>query len=145
MPEFPIKFEVKANASAGISKSWTATENSSKPIECAIPPVFHGPGQGYSPEGLFGISILNCIIAFYKTLCEKSNVQFSNLESSASMTMDYSSDDDSILSITEIDFNITVNGSSDPEKAKILLEQSASRCPLSNSIKCGKTYNFKVN
>ena len=68
MVDFPIKFAVSAKATSGISETWTAYEDGFDPINCSIPAEFQGPGGAYSPEGLFGVSIVSCIIGLYKVL-----------------------------------------------------------------------------
>jgi organic hydroperoxide reductase OsmC/OhrA len=144
MPKFPLKFEVTAKATSGIGKSWTIQEGSQEPVNCAIPPDFHGPGGAYSPEGLFGAAITSCIIAVFKVLTDKSNISFATVDGKAMMTMDFITED-YILSITEVDFIFDITGASDIDKAKSLMGEAIKTCPISNSIKCGKTYNINVN
>ena len=143
MADFPMQFKVTTQAISGISEKWTAKENDLPQIECSIPPEFHGPGGGYSPEGLFGLSIISCTIAMFKVLCEKFNVQFSNLEGTAIIIMDYATTE-KILAITEIDTHFKVFGASDTQKVKEILEKAINSCPIGHSIKCGKTYHIDI-
>ena len=86
MIKFPMKFEVEAKAPSGVSSQWIAQGDDLPPIPSAIPPEFMGPGGGYSPEDLFGISVLNCLIALYKVYCEKSNISFQEIRGKAILT-----------------------------------------------------------
>lgn len=88
MIKFPMKFEVRASASVGSSSLWTAQTEHLPPIASAIPPEFMGPGGGYSPEDLFAIALLNCLIATFKVYCEKSNVTFQEIQGRVSLTVD---------------------------------------------------------
>ncbi len=144
MPEFPLTFEVNAQANPGVNTNWTANEKELSPINCSIPPIFHGPGGGYSPEGLLGMSVLSCIIALYKIHCEKNNISFSNLSAKATLTMNHATSGNTVA-ITEIDFSIQITGASDNTKAKEILEKAIHNCPIGNSLKCGKTFNIEVN
>ena len=71
MIKFPMKFEAEAHATPGASTQWTAQTDLLPPIPSAIPPEFMGPGGGYSPEDLFALALLNCLIATFKVYAEK--------------------------------------------------------------------------
>jgi uncharacterized OsmC-like protein len=141
MAKFPLKFEVSGNATSGIAANWTSVAGSLPPIPCAIPPEFMGPGGGYSPEDLFALSVLNCLIALYKVYCEKSNVRFSEISVKAILFMDRQ---DGSLVMSQIDFDLDVKGASDPEKARQLLDAAIRDCPVGNSIKSGKTFKVSI-
>src|SRR3990167_8275560 len=88
MIKFPMKFSVTANASPGISSPWSAQAGNLPPIPSAIPPEFAGPGGGYSPEDLFALSLLNCLIATFKVYAEKSKVSFQEIKGRISLILD---------------------------------------------------------
>jgi len=144
MANFPLNFHVNSKASSGISTTFIAKENHCPDITCAIPTEFNGPGNAYSPEGLFGLSIITCMTAMFKVICEKNGVTFSSLDIDANMTMDFAPQE-SLLMITEIDIIIKLTGVSDKEKAKVFMEKAIKDCPISHSVKCGKTFKIEIN
>ncbi len=144
MAKFPMKFEVQATASSGINSRWSAQTDSLPPIPSAIPPEFSGPGGGYSPEDLFALSIVNCMIATFKVYCEKATQTFQNIQAKAILTVD-KMPTESCFGMTEINIAFHVTGSSNPDKIKMLLESAIKDCAVSNSIKSGKTFNIHVS
>lgn len=143
MLKFPMKFEVQSSASSGMGSTWTAKTNHHPPIPIAIPPQFMGPGGGYSPEDLFALAVLTCIIATFKAYCEKSKVSFSEIQTKASLTVDKQADSPGIA-MTHLDIFIDVKGASEAEKAHKLLDAAIKDCAVSNSIKSGKTFHINV-
>ena len=83
-----MKFEVQSSSPQGVGALWKSQSGDLPPIPSAIPPEFMGPGKGYSPEDLFAISVLNCMIATYKVYCEKSKISFSEIRGKAILTVD---------------------------------------------------------
>ncbi|MBX9744451.1 MAG: OsmC family protein [Chlamydiales bacterium] len=143
MMKFPMKFEVSATAKAGIGSQWTAQAGELPPIPSAIPPEFSGPGGGYSPEDLFGIAVSNCLIALYKVYCEKAKISFQHIEIKADVVIDKQPSDPSFL-ITEVNIYCTISGASNQDRARELFDQVAKDCPVSNSIRSGKTFHVNI-
>lgn len=142
--KFPMKFEVIANAQAGISVPWSSKVNNYAPIPSAIPPEFSGPGGGYSPEDFFALAVLNCIIAMYKVYCEKSKITFNQLDGKAVLTVDRHPSEPT-FHMAHIEFFLDVQGLSNVEKGKQLLDAAVKDCPVSNSIKSGKSFHIKTS
>jgi len=141
--KFPMKFEVEAKASSGIGSQWLAQVNSLPPIPSAIPPEFMGPGGGYSPEDLFGISVLNCLIALYKVYCDKTKTSFQEITAKVILTADKNSSS-SIFYISHLDIFLNVIGASDKDMAQKNLDNAIKDCPISNSIKSAKSFHTNV-
>lgn len=144
MIQFPIKFEVQANSSGGIKSTWTAQSALLPPIPSAIPPEFSGPGGGYSPEDLFALAVLNCLIATYKVYCEKSQVRIGAIQGRAVLTVD-KNPGQAGFAMTHLDIFLDVREASDPEKGRRLLDAAIKDCAVSNSIKSGKTFHINVS
>jgi uncharacterized OsmC-like protein len=144
MVKFPMKFEVQASASSGIHTPWTSQSDQLPPIPSAIPPEFMGPGGGYSPEDLFALAVLNCVIATFKVYCEKAKITFETIQGKANLTVDKLATEAG-FGMTQIDITLNVLGTSDPDKAKKTLELSIKDCAVSNSIKSGKTFHLNVS
>jgi uncharacterized OsmC-like protein len=144
MIKFPMKFEVEANASSGAGSQWTSHAQKLPPIPSAIPPEFMGPGGGYSPEDLFALALLNCLIATFKVYCEKSNVNFQEIKGKVSLTVDKIAGQAG-LAMTEANVFLDVLGAGDVEKVKKLLDSAIKDCAVSNSIKTGKTFHINIS
>jgi len=139
-----MKFEVEAKAKPGLSSQWIANSHDLPPIPSAIPPEFMGPGGGYSPEDLFAISLLNCLIATFKVYCEKGNVGFQEIKGKVDLTLDKLSGQ-SGFAMTQADIFLDISGASDQEKARKLLDGAIKDCAVSNSIKTGKTFHINFS
>ena len=143
MVKFPMKFEVSATAGAGVENTWIAQSDQLPPIPSAIPPEFMGPGGGYSPEDLFALSVLNCLIATYKVYSAKASVSFQEIRGRAVVTVDKHPSESGFF-MAHIEFFLDVSGSSDPTKGKKLLESAIKDCAVSNSIKSGTSFHITV-
>ncbi len=144
MSQFPMNFEVSTEATSGISKKWTGRGANTENITIAIPPEFHGPGHAFTPEDLYALSVLSCVIASYKVLCEKHEVTFEKLDGKASVTMDRNPAFNGIA-LTDLTITLDIKNSSNKEKARELLDTAIKHCPVANSIKTGKTYHINIS
>jgi len=144
MIKFPMKFEAEASSKSGIQSVWEAKADSFSPISSSIPAEFGGPGTGYSPEDLFALAVLNCLIATFKVYAEKSEVIYDQISTKASLTIDKLPSSPS-FEITQVDVHFHVTGAKDPAKLRKILETSIEQCAVSNSIKSGKTYKIQIS
>lgn len=144
MVKFPIKFEVAASSSPGIGSRWEGSAGRLSPIVSAIPPEFMGPGDGYSPEDLFALALLNCLIATFKVYAEKSGLAFEEIKGRVSLTVD-KIPGESGFAMTEADVSFDIRGVSDKARAKKMLDQAIKDCAISNSIKTGKTFHINIS
>lgn len=143
MIKFPIKFEVKSESPRGVSSTWTSSTNSLKPITCAIPVEFNGPGGAYSPEDLFALSIVTCIISMFKFNCEKAKAIYDSISARATliMNMDPLSNQ---LSLTNINIIFEIKNGADGQQLRQILESSIANCPVGNSVKTAKTIQIQL-
>ncbi len=144
MIQHPLKYEVRAKAGPGIRCLWEAQHAALPSIACSIPTEFGGPGGGYTPEEFFALSLLNCQIALFKIYCEKRNLCYKELEAKAIAYLDKDRTSTQFF-ISEMEISFTITGSSNCEAVKASLESALKDCPISNSIKSGKTYHIKVS
>jgi organic hydroperoxide reductase OsmC/OhrA len=144
MVSYPLVFEVYAEALAGVGTPWTTQQNSLAPLSIAIPPEFNGPGGHYTPEDLLTLSLLNCIIAMFKFKCEKNQILFGKIKGKAVAKLDIDQANNQLF-ISTIDVTLDVEGSSNIERAKELLDSSVKTCPVTNSLKTGKTFHLNVS
>ena len=144
MTQFPYSFTVYASAGSGVGEKWTCKEEKLSPIDCCIPVAFNGPGKAYTPEGLFSLSVLNCIIAMFKVYCEKHQESFQSLEGSVNCSLDQDLTTNKLM-ISQLEISLKVTQASDKEKVHKILEDAIKDCPISNSIKSGKTFKIDVS
>ncbi len=143
MIKFPMTFDVEAKATSGISNNWIAQGNHFPPIPSAIPPEFMGPGGGYSPEELFGIAIINCLVATYKVYCERHKVIFETIQAKASIKLAQDSSTKALF-ISNVDVTLDVSGAPDIEQATKQLKAAHMDCAISNSIKSCTSFHLNV-
>lgn len=103
-----------------------------------------GPGEGYSPEDLFAMALLNCLIATFKVYCEMAKVTFQEIQGRATITLDKQAGQSS-LAMTQADIFLDVSGASDQGRVRKLLDNAVKDCAVSNSIKTGKTFHINVS
>lgn len=142
--QLPAKFIVQASSSKGIETIWESIAEELEPIQSSIPKEFNGPGGGYSPEDLFALAAINCIIATFKVYAEKSNLTFEKIEATAELTVDRHPSEN-FLSMSHINIKLEVQNASDPQRVQKTLERAAKDCAVCNSIKTGKTFEIKVS
>lgn len=143
MVQFPLKFEVFATAPSGMGKPWTCQADKLPPIPVAIPPEFQGPGGGYSPEDLYGLALLNCLLATLKVYLEKGSVAYEALEGKAITTADKLASEPGFL-MSQVEFFLTIRKPSDAEKAKKIADMAIRDSGICNSVKSGKTYHIAI-
>ncbi len=139
----PFFFETKTTTKPGIDQIWTSQAPGLDPVPIAIPPEFSGPGKGYSPEDLFAMACVNCMIATFKVYAEHMRLSFQEITAKTTLTVD-KHPAAAFLSMTNIDVAFTLKGPSDPEKVKNTLEKAIKDCAVCNSIKSVKTYSIHL-
>ncbi len=144
MIHYPLKYEVHAKAGPGIRNCWQSQSDVLPLITCSIPTEFGGPGGGYTPEDFFALSLLNCQIALFKGACEKRNLTYKEIEARAVAYLDKDRSTHQLY-ISGMEISFTITGASDVDCVKSSLESAIKECPISNSIKSGKTYHIKVS
>ncbi|MBL7716336.1 MAG: OsmC family protein [Bdellovibrionales bacterium] len=142
MIQYPLHFSVSGQASSGMGSPWDTSVPSGK-LTAAIPPEFNGPGGGYSPEDFFALAAINCFIATFKVIAEKSKLQFESLSADGRLTVDRN--DSGVPMMKFFSVKATIQGVTDRERALRLLEKTSQSCLVMNSIKTEKTFEFLVN
>lgn len=140
MIQYPLSFTVRSKGAAGIPAPIEASAEDFPPIGGAIPKEFGGPGGGYSPEDLFALSVVSCLIATFKVFAEKAKLAYTEISGEAKLIIDRNAQGVPEFQTLEITF--TLSGVEDQEKAKTLLGESEKYCLVSNAITCKKTFNY---
>jgi uncharacterized OsmC-like protein len=146
MIQYPLDFKVSTRSAAPISSTWTSDVTSaggSLVSTVAIPPEFEGPGGGYSPEDFYALALLNCFVATFKVIAEKSRLQFETLQGEGILQVDRN--ESGVPWMKSFKMKYVLSGVADAERAKRLLEKTSQSCMILNSVKTEKTFEFEVN
>ena len=137
-------FKVSGSSPAGIGTQWAChLPNKNLPdIALSIPPEFEGPGLGYSPEDLYALALMNCFIATFKFVAEKSRISFTQLNAEATLFVDKGERPSPWMKKVEI--NISLSGASSQERALALLEKTKKNCMIINSVQTEVVFHFEV-
>lgn len=142
MIKYPLVFEVNAESTSGIETKIEGKAENFPPIDCAIPKEFNGPGSGYSPEDLYALAVVSCLIATFKVFAEKTQFVYSDIKGSAKLTIDRGAG--GIPELKKLDITLTLTGVQDEEKAKTLFAEAEKYCLVSNAIKSEKTFTHQI-
>jgi len=140
MIKYPLSFTVHSKGAAGVPTPIEASAENFPPIAGAIPKEFGGPGGGYSPEDLFAISVISCLIATFKVFAEKGKLVYTEISAEAKLGIDRNAE--GVPEFQTLEMSFTLTGVEDQEKAKTLLAESQKYCLVSNAITCKKTFNY---
>jgi uncharacterized OsmC-like protein len=141
--KFPLIFEVCSEAESSINAPWKVKHSEFEAITCCVPPELKGPGGGYTPEDLFALSIINCIISDFKVFCERDKESFEKIKIKASLKLDNHSNKK--FTFTNIDIKIDVIGATSREKIEKILNDSIKHCTICNAIKVPKTFHINIS
>lgn len=142
MNQYPMQFSSQTHANGDFSQPWVSHGHEGD-LRIAIPPEFEGPGGGFSPEDLLGVSALNCFIATFKVIAKNSNLEFDSIDGKTELTLDKNDQDG--LFLEKIRLSVNVNGCTDPEKSHRILEKTADTCMIMKALNAKKEYCWHVS
>ena len=147
MIQYPLEFKVTSTGDAPLVHPWS-TAYYPKPGEAvtypvAIPPEFEGPGGGLSPEDLYALALINCFVATFKVIAEKSKMSFKSLVAEGLLKVDRGEGGAPWMSAFHLQVRLT--GCDSVDRAKRLLEKTSQSCLILNSVKTVKTFDFEVS
>jgi organic hydroperoxide reductase OsmC/OhrA len=137
-------FKVFSQSQKGINSSWEAKaiDKNYPELQLCIPPEFEGPGLGYSPEDLYGLALLNCFIATFKFVAEKSRLDFENITGTGNLTVDKG--DKAQPWMRKFEIHVELSGAKQPDRALALLEKTTKNCMIINSVQTEVIFSFQV-
>jgi organic hydroperoxide reductase OsmC/OhrA len=141
MHPFPHHYEISMQVRPGET---ARLANGELPqIESAPPVEFGGPGDRWSPEGLFTAAIADCIILNFQGIAAMSKFSWTSLEGKTKAVLDRT---DGKMRFTRFDTHIdlTLPAGADPARARLLLEKAEASCPLSNTLNCEKHLTLEI-
>ncbi len=142
MIHYPIEFEANASASAGIGQSWSSLASDRESI-CAVPKEFEGPGNGYSPEDFFVLSIQNCFVATFKVFAEYSRLKYDELLVESQLIVD--KDETGKPWMKSIHLSISINGVEDEKKLSLIVKKTFDNGFILRSVKTDITHELEIN
>jgi organic hydroperoxide reductase OsmC/OhrA len=141
MHPFPHHYEVivsMAPQGRAILKSGTLGQ-----IESSPPPEFGGPGDRWSPEGLFTAAIADCIALNFQAIAANSKFAWENLTVSTKATLNRT---EGKMRFTRFETSVLlkIGPDFDRDRARLLLEKAEASCPLSNTLNCEKHLDIEL-
>jgi peroxiredoxin-like protein len=112
-------------------------------IESAPPKEFDGPGNQWSPEGLFTAAVADCFVLNFRALAKFSKFAFTHLDARTQGTLDRV---EGKMRFTRFDTHakLVVSAEADLERAKKLLEKAEATCLVSNSLTSERHLTMEV-
>lgn len=131
MHPFPHRYIVNAVVRPG--GDVPLSSDGMRVIESAPPKEFDGPGNQWSPEGLFTASVADCFVLNFRAIAAASKFSWINLEARTQGTLDRV---DGKMRFTRFDTHarLSIPTGADVERAKKLLEKAEQTCLVSNSL-----------
>ena len=143
MIKYPMSFNASAESAQGIQTPWESKAHSqSQGIRMSIPPEFEGPGNGFSPEDLYAMALQNCFIATFKVFAEKSKLVYTNLAVQTELVVDRNESGRPWMARCVM--KVRLEGCSQAESAKRILERTSENCMILNSVKTEKVFEFDI-
>jgi len=143
MINYPLSFSVSADSPTEGEKKWKTDTGTTPPLTVAIPPEFDGPGGGYSPEDLYAFSLLNCFMATFKVVAERSKLHYGSIHLNGELTVDRN--EMGVPWMKHFRLRARLMGAEDPVRAERILEKTSASCLILNSVKTEKSFEFSVN
>ena len=138
---FPLEFSVSSSSSSGIDTQWDAAFEKIS-LKCAIPPSFEGPGNGASPEDLYALSLLNCYIATFKVIAEKSRLNYERIEGTGKLVVDQDSNGNPWMEKVILDYKLF--NPDNRNRAERILKKVETQSMVINSVKSNVEINWTV-
>ena len=112
-------------------------------IESAPPKEFDGPGNQWSPEGLFTASVADCFVLNFRAIAKASKFSWVHLDAKTRGTLDRV---DGKMRFTRFDTHaeLQVPAGSDIERAKKLLEKAEATCLVANSLNSERHLSVEI-
>ncbi|MBY0414467.1 MAG: OsmC family protein [Bdellovibrionales bacterium] len=138
------KFVVESMGLSGIQSKWInrLKDKECNDLEMSIPVEFEGPGGTYSPEDLYALSLMNCYLATFKYIAEKSKLQYETIKGEATLTV--GKGDRTSLWMESIQIDMKLVGCTNKERALLMMEKTKTQCMIINSVNTKIEFSFSV-
>lgn len=142
MVDYPVEFSSESDADKG-EENWSLETSEGLKTEMTVPEEFGGDSENPSPEDLFSASLQTCMIATFKTIAERKGLEYEEILSEASVTLNRGEDSRPIMK--EANINLEVSGVKDQEKAEKVTQATEKNCFIHNSVKTDVRTEFEFN
>jgi organic hydroperoxide reductase OsmC/OhrA len=141
MHPLPHKYDVVVSIRPGEAARLRSAELAE--IESAPPKEFGGPGDRWSPEGLFAAAIADCIVLNFQGIAANSKFAWIGLEAKTAATLDRA---EGKMRFARFDTHVAlaIPVGADAARARLLLEKAEASCPLSNTLNCEKHLTIEI-
>jgi len=141
MHPFPHHYSVAMSVRPGETATLRTAELPE--IQSAPPKEFGGPGDRWSPEGLFTAAIADCIVLNFQGIAANSKLPWTSLDGTTKAVLDRV---EGKMRFTRFDTHIAlvIPPGADPARARLLLEKAEASCPLSNTLNCEKHLTMDI-
>ena len=131
MHPFPHRYLV--NAAVRPDGDVPLSADGMRVIESAPPKEFDGPGNQWSPEGLFTAAVADCFVLNFRAIAKASKLAWTQLDARTEGTLDRI---EGRMRFTRFDTHarLQVPDGTDVERAKKLLEKAELTCLVANSL-----------
>lgn len=140
MVDYPVEFSSESEAKKEDEK-WCLETDEGLETEMSVPKKFGGDEENPSPEDLFSASLQTCMIATFKTLAERKELDYLKIESEARVNLDRGEDSRPVMKEGEI--NLVVKEVQDTEKAEKVAQATEKNCFIHNSVKTDVRTSFE--
>ena len=144
MIQYPMRFSYSALGTSGVNAGWTAMSPENRESPCAVPPEFEGPGGGYSPEDFFGLALLNCFVATFKVIAEKSRVEFLKVIAHGTLLVDRDDHGRPWMKEFQILAQISPGPGGDAERIRRVFAKTSESCLVANSVKTEVKFSVEI-
>ena len=132
MIKYPIEFSAKTISQSGIQADWISRTEEGLDGKISIPPVFNGPGKGFSPEDLFHLALTNCFVASFKVYAENSHLEYESLSVESKLVVDLNEARSPVMK--EFFLDAKIKKPSNPEMALHLAKRASELGFILNSV-----------
>jgi uncharacterized OsmC-like protein len=140
MVDYPVEFSSKSKSEEG-EKNWSLETDEGLHTEMSVPEEFGGDSGNPSPEDLFSASIQSCMIATFKTIAERKDLNYDKISCEGTFKLDRGNDSRPVMKDGSINF--VVKGIEDTDKAKEVSHATEKNCFIHNSVKTDIETNFE--
>jgi organic hydroperoxide reductase OsmC/OhrA len=142
MVDYPVKFNSESQAEKK-DEDWHLETDEGLETDMTVPEEFGGDSNNPSPEDLFSASLQTCMIATFKTIAERKDLDYQRIESEASVNLDRGEDSRPVMK--KADINLGVKGIDEKEKAENVAQATEKNCFIHNSVKTDVRISFELS
>jgi len=131
MIEYPVSLDLAASMDPD-GEDWISGGDHGS-IVSGITPEFGGDADALSPEEQYGLALINCYLATFRTLAERRDISYQGVDVDGSLTVDR--DEDGMPWISRLDMVITVTHEEETTDLSAFHATVLEHCFIHRSVK----------